>query len=134
MERSARSRGSALIPVASEAASLVASKCRCLGSHGLASLRKETTACKDGELCHVQIVACKCGVTADMVWLWMQAKHLKKEELHDLLVHVVKQFHGNVPGSGSKTGIAFGSGSGIVTGLETIFSTVFSLFVLGSFS
>ena len=36
-----------------------------------------------------------------------------------------KQFHGNVPGSGSKTGRLFGSGFGIVTGLETIFSTVF---------
>ena len=63
---------------------------------GWLRIRKESTACKDGEPCLEQIIAFKRRVTADMVWLWMQSEHLKKEELYGLIVHAAELFHDKV--------------------------------------
>ena len=63
---------------------------------GWLRIRKESTASTEGEPCLEQIIALKRGVTADMVWLWFQSEHVKKEELYGLIVHAAKLFHDKV--------------------------------------
>ena len=56
-------------------------------------MRKENTTYTDGEPCVEQALALKRGVTADMVWLWLQSEHVTKQELQDLVLHAAKLFH-----------------------------------------
>ena len=56
-------------------------------------MRYENTTYTDGEPRVEQAFALRRGVTADMVWLWLQSEHVTKQELHDLVLHAAKLFH-----------------------------------------
>ena len=56
-------------------------------------IRKENTTSTKSEPCVEQIIALKRGVTADMVWLWLQSEHVTKEELYKLVLHAANMFH-----------------------------------------
>ncbi len=56
-------------------------------------IRKENTTYRESEPCVEQIVALERGVTADMVWLWLQSEHVTKEELYNLVLHAANMFH-----------------------------------------
>ena len=63
---------------------------------GWLRIRKESTVGKDGEPFVEHMVAMTRGVTADMVWLWIQSENLTKAELYGFIMHAARLFHEKV--------------------------------------
>ena len=63
---------------------------------GWLRIRKESQLDQVGELCVEQIMAMTRGVTADMVWLWMQSENLTKAELYGFIMHAAHLFQEEV--------------------------------------
>ena len=63
---------------------------------GWLRIRKESGVDKDGEPFVELSMAMTRGVTADMVWLWIQSENLTKAELYGFIMHAARLFHEKV--------------------------------------